>query len=79
VVSVARAVAARQSGFSNAKDRLAAVERRLERSRLAREDTLGRESMPAAERRWLAENRSAAARHWNMLTSLTDEQLTYAP
>lgn len=78
VVSVARAVAARHSAFSDAEAALAAAEERLERSRLAREDTLARESMPAAERRWLAENRSPAARHWNMLTSLSDEQLSYA-
>jgi transcriptional regulator with XRE-family HTH domain len=78
VVTVARAVAARHAGFAHAETRLAEAEQRLERSRLAREDTLGRESMPAAERRWLVENRSPAARHWNMLTSLSDEQLSYA-
>lgn len=78
VVTVARAVAARHAEFSGAEARLAAVEERLEHSRLAREDTLARESMPAAERRWLAENRSPAARHWNMLTSLSGEQLSYA-
>jgi transcriptional regulator with XRE-family HTH domain len=78
VVAVARAVAARHARFSDAEAKLAAAEQRLERSRLAREDTLGRESMPAAERRWLVENRSLAALHWNMLTSLSDDQLSYA-
>lgn len=78
VVAVARAVAARHPGFRGAEHWLAAAEQQLERSRLAREDTLGRESMPSAERRWLVKNRSPAARHWNMLTSLTDDQLSYA-
>lgn len=78
VVSLARSVAARRVDFSDASEMLAVVEQQLERARLAREDTLGRESMPAAERRWLAENRSPVARHWNMLTSLSDDQLSYA-
>ena len=78
VVAVARVVAARHADFSPADARLAAAEQQLERARLAREDTLGRESMPSAERRWLVDNRSPVARHWNMLTSLTDDQLSYA-
>lgn len=78
VVAVARAVAARHADCSHAEGKLAATEQQLERSRLAREDTLGRESMPPAERRWLAENRSPTARHWNVLTSLSDDQLSYA-
>jgi hypothetical protein len=57
---------------------LSAVEVKLERSRLAREDTLCRESMPDAERRWLTSNRSPLARHWNLLTGLTVDQLSYA-
>ena len=56
-----------------------AVEQQLERARLAREDTLGRESMSTAERRWLETNRSPLARHWNLLTGLTPDQLSYAP
>ncbi|HVV44475.1 MAG TPA: helix-turn-helix transcriptional regulator [Bryobacteraceae bacterium] len=52
--------------------------RELEESRLAREDTLCRESMPAAERAWLRKHRPAAAAHWNLLTSLTPGQLPYA-
>jgi hypothetical protein len=34
--------------------------------------------MPPAERRWLATNRSPLARHWNLLTGLTVDQLSYA-
>lgn len=78
VVALARAVAARRADLARAGEKLAVVEQQLERARLAREDTFGRESMPAAERRWLEENRSPVARHWNLLTSLRDDQLSYA-
>jgi transcriptional regulator with XRE-family HTH domain len=64
--------------FRAALESLSAAEVKLEQSRLAREDTLCRESMLVAERRWLALNRSALARHWNLLTGLTTDQLSYA-
>jgi hypothetical protein len=64
--------------FRSALEPLSAVEVKLEHSRLAREDTLCRESMPPAERRWLATNRSPLARHWNLLSGLTVDQLSYA-
>jgi hypothetical protein len=64
--------------FRAALESLKDAEGKLEQSRLVREDTLCRESMPAAERRWLAMNRSALARHWNLLTGLTADQLSYA-
>ena len=54
------------------------VEQHLERARLAREDTLCRESMSPPERNWLGTTRSALARHWNLLTGLTAEQPSYA-
>jgi transcriptional regulator with XRE-family HTH domain len=50
----------------------------LEQARLAREGTLCRDSMPERERAWLRTNRPEAAVHWNLLTSLTAEQLPYA-
>ncbi|HEY1678969.1 MAG TPA: helix-turn-helix transcriptional regulator [Candidatus Sulfotelmatobacter sp.] len=50
----------------------------LERSRLAREDTYCHDSLTEAEKRWLREARSPEAGHWNLLTDLTAEQLTYA-
>jgi hypothetical protein len=64
--------------FRPALELLSEVEVKLEHSRLAREDTLCRESMPAAERRWLASNRSPLAQYWNLLTGLTVDQLSYA-
>lgn len=53
-------------------------ERDVEEARLAAEGTLCRESMPQREREWLREHRSPAAAHWNLLTGLTAEQLSYA-
>jgi hypothetical protein len=55
---------------------LSEVAQQLEGARLGKEDTLCRDSMPAAERRWLREHRSPVAKHWNLLTSLSAEQLS---
>jgi transcriptional regulator with XRE-family HTH domain len=76
VVSLAREVAERQ-GHAEMVESLANVERQLEPSRLAREDTLCRESMTQAERRWLRERRPKQAQHWNLLTGLVSEHLSY--
>jgi transcriptional regulator with XRE-family HTH domain len=78
LVAVAKALAGDRAEFESAASQLSTVEERLERARLAREDTLCRESMPAAERSWLKAHRSALARHWNLLTGLTADQLSYA-
>jgi hypothetical protein len=56
---------------------LAARIAKLEPSRLAKEDTLCRESMTRAERAWLREHRPKLAEHWNLLTDLTVEQLDH--
>jgi transcriptional regulator with XRE-family HTH domain len=53
-------------------------EAELEEARLAREGTLCRDSMPERERVWLRTNRPESAAHWNLLTSLSAEQLPYA-
>jgi len=77
VVSLATQVAS-SKGDHAAVSTLAAVEQRLERSRLVREDTLCREGMPQAERRWLGTARSPEAAHWNLLSDLRPERLPYA-
>ncbi len=77
VVRLARQVAAHKRDDA-AVTVLADVEHRLERSRLVREDTLCRESMSAAERRWLTTARSPDAAHWNLFSDLTAERLPYA-
>ena len=77
VVAMARELAATRDRFRPALERLSAVVEELEHARLAREDTLCRESMPPAERDWLATTRSPLARHWNLLTGLTADQLSH--
>lgn len=49
----------------------------LERSRLANEDTLAKNSMSQAERKWLRTHRTRAATHWNLLTDLKAEDLQH--
>jgi DNA-binding transcriptional regulator YdaS (Cro superfamily) len=77
-VALAKDLAATQPQFRAALEPLLSVEEQLERARLAREDTLCRDSMPVAERRWLKARRSPLARHWNLLTGLTSDRLSYA-
>lgn len=78
LVSVAREFAERKTGLHKAAAKLRTVEWDLERARLAAETTLGRESMPEAERAWLRENRPPEAVRWNVLSTMTPEQLPYA-
>jgi len=78
VVTLARRLAQRRPGEPSKLDDLAEVEKMLDRARLAREDTLCQQSLSEAERRWLRNSRPAEARHWNLLTDLTAEQLPYA-
>lgn len=49
----------------------------LERSRLAKEDTLCHDSLTHAERKWLRVNRPAEAAHWNLLTDMKAENLAH--
>ena len=77
VLSLARRLAERK-GDTQTVVPLAQVEQRLERSRLAREDTLCRDSMTAAERRWLTSHRPPEALHWNLLTDLDVSHLSDA-
>jgi hypothetical protein len=74
LVSLARGLAeARQDDGTAAILRV--WEQRLEPSRLLRSDSFSRSTMTAAERRWLASHRSPTAQHWNVLSTLTVEQL----
>ena len=77
VVTLSRRLA-EQRGDHLVALRLSRVEQQLERARLVREDTLGRESMTVAERRWLHDRRSPEAQHWNLLTDLVPDHLPYA-
>ncbi len=76
VVSLARRLAERARDERKARA-LNELETELERSRLAREDTLCKASLPEPERRWLAENRPEEAKHWNVLADWTIDALRY--
>ena len=78
LVEVGRGLAETQARWSDAALRLAEVEQELEKARLVAETTLGRKSMPLAEREWLRANRPPQARHWNVLANLRPERLPYA-
>ena len=78
VTNVARRLAEKLGRNDTAK-LLCEQESALERSRLVREETLCRDSLTQAERRWLRTNRSEEARHWNLLTDLSPEHLSHAP
>jgi transcriptional regulator with XRE-family HTH domain len=73
---------ARQLAEELGKDETAILlreqEAALEGSRLVREETLCHDSLTQAERRWLKSNRSAAAKHWNLLTDLSPDHLSHA-
>ena len=77
-VSLARRVAEHNPTFTKRVDELERLEQKLERSRLAREDTYGQGKLSERMRRWLRENRSREADHWNLLTDLRLEHLSYA-
>jgi transcriptional regulator with XRE-family HTH domain len=76
VVTLASRLAERAGDQARARA-LKTLESLLERSRLAREDTLCKASLPGPESRWLAVHRSAEARHWNVLTDWTPDALRY--
>ncbi len=56
---------------------LAQREVELERSRLEREDTLCKQSLTAAERSWLEQNRPPEAAQWHLWTDLAPQHLAH--
>ncbi len=77
VLTLARDVAAGH-GDGHRATQLQGLVSELEPSRLAREDTLCRESMTQAERRLLRDRRPREAQHWKLLTSFSVAELSYA-
>jgi transcriptional regulator with XRE-family HTH domain len=73
VVALAEQIAAKKGDSVSEKVFLGVVGT-AERSRLAAEDTLCRESMTKTERNWLRTHRSPTAKHWNLLTDLCVER-----
>jgi hypothetical protein len=78
VTTLARELAQR-TGQEEKAAALRVLEDRLERSRLAREETLGRRSVSERAREWVARRRSAAAQRWNVMTDWTVDDLRYGP
>jgi transcriptional regulator with XRE-family HTH domain len=76
VSNVARRLAERSMRHETAS-KLKAHEAELERSVLAREDTLCNEAMTNAERRWLFENRPDEAKRWHVLTDMSPRHLDH--
>lgn len=77
VTNLARRLAEKLGKYDTAS-LLQEQESTLEKSRLAREDTLCHDSLTQSERRWLKSNRSDEAKHWNLLTDLSPEHLSHA-
>ncbi len=75
LVSVALEMATRERASARSLATLREALGELEMARLVAETTLGRQRMPAAERKWLRSNRPPSAAHWNILTSLTAEEV----
>ena len=78
MVVLARQVAERKQEFERRLSELRHFEGALEPSRLAREETFGQGHDHQRLREWLRGEQSEEARHWNLLTDLTVEQLRYA-
>ena len=78
VVGLAHELAAARESAGERAAVLGRVAARLERARLAIEDTLCQENLSAAEREWLRKTRPEAAAHWNLLSDLRPEALPYA-
>ena len=76
LVGLARDVA-NSKGETAVASKLDDVQRRLEESRLAKEDSLGR-YLTEVERQQLREHRPESAAHWNLLTNLKSSDLRYA-
>ncbi|MBK7392725.1 MAG: helix-turn-helix transcriptional regulator [Chloracidobacterium sp.] len=76
VTNVARRMAERY-GKGTTAQKLETVESKLERSRLEKEETLCKETMTQAERKWLKAQRPEAAKHWNLLTDLSPQHLNW--
>lgn len=79
VVNLAQQVAGRVNPpNADRSQRLSQLEAELEKSRLAREDTLGKSRLSTAEKEWLLQNRPEEARRWNLLTHWRADMLPYA-
>lgn len=79
VVSLAKSVAQQNPNYSNRVQELERLEADLEYYRLAREDDLGETPKSERARSWARNQRTQMAVHWNVLTRLSPQHLSYAP
>jgi transcriptional regulator with XRE-family HTH domain len=77
VVTLARQLAEKQGNEDRSRE-LRELENFLDDSRLAKEDVFYRPLRTESEGKWLRNNRTEAAVHWNLLTDLRLEHLQYA-
>jgi transcriptional regulator with XRE-family HTH domain len=78
VVNLARQLSERNPQKTQRSQALNALEATLNTSRLANEDAFYRPPKTDGEREWLLQNRSDAAKHWNLLTDLRPEHVQFA-
>jgi len=76
VVSLAHRVAEKTASQKVAE--LSELERMLEESKLAKEDSFYRPPRTESEKEWLRRNRTNDASFWNLLTDMKPENLQYA-
>lgn len=76
LTSLARQLA-EKSGDPRNTEKFKRREALLERSRLAKEDTLCRAQMTNAEKRWVLSTRSEDAARWNILSNLSVDYINY--
>jgi len=77
VLTLARSLAEKMKNTGVA-NRLLTVEKSLHGSVIVRALTFCREDMPEVERRWLKQNSTPEAKHWNVLSDLSVEHLSHA-
>jgi transcriptional regulator with XRE-family HTH domain len=79
VASLARLMSEKADPLDESRTRsLSELERNLNKSRLAKEDTLGKPARSATEREWVLANRTEEAKHWNLLTDWRPEHFQHA-
>jgi transcriptional regulator with XRE-family HTH domain len=80
VVALARRMSESSTPPNPARtETLAELEAKLNKSRLVKEDTLGKPPQTATEREWVMQNRTPEAKHWNVMTDLRPEHFQYVP
>jgi transcriptional regulator with XRE-family HTH domain len=80
VVALARRMSESSTPPNPARtETLAELEAKLDKSRLVKQDTLGKPPQTATEREWVMQNRTPEAEHWNVMTDLRPEHFQYVP